>query len=141
MKRSARAVWKGNLTSGSGTVSTATATLATTPYSFHSRFEQGAGTNPEELLAAAHAGCFAMALSHQLAQAGLTADTLEATCTITLDQKDGGFAITESHLELKAKVPGATQAAFDQATQAAKTGCPVSKLYNTNITLNARLES
>ncbi len=141
MKRSARAVWKGNLTSGSGTVSTATATLADTPYSFHSRFEQGAGTNPEELLAAAHAGCFAMALSHQLAQAGLTADSLEATCTITLDQKDGGFAITASHLELKAKVPGATPAAFDQATQAAKTGCPVSKLYNTNITLDAHLES
>ena len=141
MKRSARAVWKGDLKSGSGTVSTATKTLASTPYSFHSRFEQGAGTNPEELLAAAHAGCFAMALSHQLAQAGLTADTLEAECTITLDQKDGGFAITESQLELKAKVPGATQAAFDQAAQAAKTGCPVSKLYNTNITLNARLES
>lgn len=141
MKRSAHAVWKGNLTSGSGTVSTASATLASTPYSFHSRFEQGAGTNPEELLAAAHAGCFAMALSHQLAQAGLTAASLEATCTITLEQKDGGFAITESHLELKAKVPGATQAAFDQATQAAKTGCPVSKLYNTNITLDARLES
>jgi len=140
MKRSAHAVWKGNLTSGSGTVSTATATLKSTPYSFHSRFEQGAGTNPEELLAAAHAGCFAMALSHQLAQAGLTAESLEASCTITLDQKDGGFAITESHLELKAKVPGATQAAFDQATQAAKTGCPVSKLYNTNITLNAHLE-
>ena len=141
MKRSARAVWKGNLTSGSGTVSTATKTLAATPYSFHSRFEEGAGTNPEELLAAAHAGCFAMALSHQLAQAGLTAESLDATCTITLDQKDGGFAITESHLELKAKVPGATQAAFDQAAQAAKTGCPVSKLYNTNITLDAKLES
>lgn len=141
MKRSARAVWKGNLTNGSGTVSTATKTLAATPYSFQSRFEQGAGTNPEELLAAAHAGCFAMALSHQLAQAGLTAESLDATCTITLDQKDGGFAITESHLELKAKVPGATQAAFDQAAQAAKTGCPVSKLYNTNITLDAKLES
>ena len=126
MKRSAHAVWKGNLTSGSGTVSTSSTTLATTPYSFRSRFEQGTGTNPEELLAAAHAGCFAMALSHQLAQAGLTAESLEASCTITLDQKDGGFAITESHLDLKAKVPGATQAVFDQAAQAAKTGCPVS---------------
>jgi len=92
-------------------------------------------------LAAAHAGCFTMALSNQLAQAGLKADSLETSCTITLEQKDGGFAITESHLELKAKVPGASQEAFDKATQGAKSGCPVSKLYNTNITLDAKLES
>ncbi len=141
MKRTAHARWQGDLKSGSGTVWTASGTLASTPYSFHTRFEEGKGTNPEELLAAAHAGCFAMALSHQLAQAGLTAASLDATCTITLEQTAGGFAITGSHLDLKAKVPGASREAFDQAAQAAKAGCPVSKLYNTNITLNAQLES
>jgi osmotically inducible protein OsmC len=141
MKRSAQAKWQGDLKSGSGTISTASGTLSSTPYSFHSRFEQGAGTNPEELLAAAHAGCFTMALSAQLAQAGLKADTLETSCTITIEQKDGAFAITESRLELKAKVPGASAEAFDKATNAAKTGCPVSKLFNTNITLDAHLEA
>jgi osmotically inducible protein OsmC len=141
MKRSAQAQWQGDLKSGAGTISTASGTLATTPYSFHSRFEQGKGTNPEELLAAAHAGCFTMAVSSQLTQAGLKAERLETTCTITLEQKDGSFAITESHLELKGKIPGATQEAFEKATQAAKTGCPVSKLYNTKITLDAHLES
>ena len=117
----------------------ASGTLSNTPYSFHSRFEQGAGTNPEELLAAAHAGCFTMALSAQLAGAGLKAESLETNCTISLEQKDGGFSITESHLALKAKVPGATQEAFDTAVHAAETGCPVSKLFNTNITLDAQL--
>ena len=140
MKRSAQAKWQGDLKSGSGTVSTASGTLATTPYSFRSRFEQGTGTNPEELLAAAHAGCFTMALSAQLGEAGLKATSLETSCTITLEQKDGGFAITESHLELKAKVPGATAEVFEKATKAAETGCPVSKLFNTKITLDARLE-
>ena len=140
MKRSAQAKWQGDLKSGSGTVSTASGILATTPYSFRSRFEQGTGTNPEELLAAAHAGCFTMALSAQLGEAGLKATSLETSCTITLEQKDGGFAITESHLELKAKVPGATAEAFEKATKAAETGCPVSKLFNTKITLDARLE-
>jgi osmotically inducible protein OsmC len=128
------------LKSGTGTISTASGTLATTPYSFRSRFEQGTGTNPEELLAAAHAGCFTMALSAQLAEAGLKATSLETSCTVTLEQKDGGFAITESHLELKAKVPGATAEAFEKATKAAETGCPVSKLFNTKITLDAHLE-
>jgi len=139
MKRTAQAHWSGDLKSGAGTVSMASGTLSNTPYSFHSRFEQGKGTNPEELLAAAHAGCFTMALSAQLAGAGLKADSLDTTCTIALEQKDGGFAITESHLELTAKIPGATQEAFDKATQDAKAGCPVSKLYNTNITLTAKL--
>src|ERR1700681_2249095 len=138
MKRSAQAKWQGDLKSGTGTISTASGTFANTPYSFHSRFEQGTGTNPEELLAAAHAGCFTMAVSSQLAQAGLKADSLETSCTITLEQKDGGFAITESHLQLKARIPGATPQAFDQATQAAKNGCPVSKLFNTSITLEAQ---
>jgi osmotically inducible protein OsmC len=140
MKRSAQAKWQGDLKTGSGTISTASGTLSTTPYSFHSRFEQGAGTNPEELLAAAHAGCFTMALSVQLAQAGLKAESLETSCTITLEQKDGSFAITESRLELKAKVPGASAEAFDKAVSAAKSGCPVSKLFNTTITLDAQLE-
>ncbi len=118
----------------------ASGTLSNTPYSFHSRFEQGAGTNPEELLAAAHAGCFTMALSAQLAGAGLKAESLDTTCTINLEQKDGGFAITESHLALRAKVPGASQEAFDKAVHAAETGCPVSKLFNAKITLDAQLE-
>ena len=141
MKRHAHAHWQGDLKTGAGSITTESKTLSETPYSFHSRFEQGDGTNPEELLAAAHAGCFTMALSLQLAQAGLRADSLDTKCIVTLDQKDGAFAITESHLELKARIPGATQEAFDKATQAAKAGCPISKLYNTNITLDAHLES
>jgi len=140
MKRSAQAKWQGDLKGGAGTLSTASGTLATTPYSFHSRFEQGKGTEPGRVVAAAHAGCFTMALSAQLGEAGLTATSLETSCTITLEPKDGGFAITESHLELKAKVPGATAEAFEKATKAAETGCPVSKLFNTKITLDARLE-
>src|SRR5947209_12735626 len=135
MKRSAQAKWQGDLKSGTGTLTTASGTLATTPYSFHSRFEQGKGTNPEELLAAAHAGCFTMALSAQLGEAGLKATSLETSCTITFEKLPDGFAITESHLELKAKVPGATQESFDKAVQNAKSGCPVSKLYKTNISL------
>ena len=139
MKRTAQAKWQGDLKSGSGASSTASGTLASTPYSFQTRFEEGKGTNPEELLAAAHAGCFTMAVSSQLTNAGLKAESLETTCTVTLEQKDGSFAITESHLEMRAKIPGATAEAFEKATQAAKAGCPVSKLYNTNITLDAKL--
>lgn len=140
MKRTATAQWQGDLKAGKGNLTTASGTLSATPYSFHSRFEEGKGTNPEELLAAAHAGCFTMALSGQLAAANLTAESLQTTCTISLEKQPDGFAITESHLELKARVPGATQEAFDKATQAAKSGCPVSKLYKTNITLTATLE-
>ena len=139
MKRTAQAQWQGDLKSGTGTISTASGTLSHTPYSFHTRFEDGKGTNPEELLAAAHAGCFTMALSAQLAQAGLKAESLETTCSISLEKVEGGFGIVESHLDLVAKVPGATPEALTAATQAAKTGCPVSKLYKTTITLNARL--
>jgi len=141
MKRTADAKWQGDLKTGTGEISMASGTLSHVPYSFHSRFEQGKGTNPEELLAAAHAGCFTMALSNQLAQAGFKAESLETTCTITLDKQEGGFGITESHLELKAKVPGITKDVFDKATAGAKSGCPVSKLFHTNITLNATLES
>jgi len=111
------------------------------PYSFKSRFEEGqSATNPEELIGAAHAGCFTMAVSAQLATAGLTAETLATSCAITLEKLADGFTITESHLELTAKVPGATQEQFDTAVNNAKTGCPVSKLYKANITLNAKLE-
>ncbi len=139
MKRTANAQWRGDLKSGSGTVSTASGVLSQSPYSFRTRFEDGNGTNPEELLAAAHAGCFSMALSAQLAQAGLTAESIETTCTITFEKQPDGFAITASHLDLQAKVPGASAEAFDQAAQTAKAGCPVSKLYKANITLNAKL--
>jgi len=141
MKRTAQAHWQGDLKGGAGSLSTASHTLNNTAYSFHARFEEGQGTNPEELLAAAHAGCFTMALSAQLGNAGLKADSLDTTCTISLERTDGGFAITESHLELKAKVPGATKEAFDTAVKAAETGCPVSKLYKTAITVNAALEN
>ncbi len=141
MKRTARARWSGDLKGGKGVISTATGVLSQTPYSFKDRFEDGAATNPEELLAAAHAGCFTMALSLQLSLAGMVAESLETVCTVTLEQKDGGFAITESRLELTAKIPGASKEAFHAAAEAAKTGCPVSKLFNTRITLDARLES
>jgi osmotically inducible protein OsmC len=141
MKRNASAVWQGDLKQGKGSISTASGTLSNTQYSFAARFENGGGTNPEELLAAAHAGCFAMALSGQLGAAGLTAERIDVTATISLEKLESGFTITESHLELKAKVPGASQAAFDTATANAKAGCPVSKLFNTKITLNAALEA
>jgi len=140
MKRTASAQWRGDLKTGKGKLSTASGVLSSTPYSFQTRFEEEKGTNPEELLAAAHAGCFSMALSAQLAGAGLTADSIETTCTISLEKQPDGFAITESHLELKARVPGATQEQFDTAVNAAKTGCPVSKLYNAKITLTSKLE-
>src|SRR5215469_11127979 len=141
MKRTASAEWHGDLKSGRGTVSTASGVLSQSAYSFHTRFEEGKGTNPEELLAAAHAGCFSMALSAQLGQANLIAASIQITCTITLEKLADGFAITESHLDLKATVPGASQEAFDRAVEAAKSGCPVSKLYKTNITLKSKLES
>ena len=139
MKRTANAEWQGDLKSGKGNISTASGVLSKTQYSFSTRFEEGKGTNPEELLAAAHAGCFTMALSAQLGQANLTADSIETVCSISLEKQPDGFSITESHLDLKAKVPGATQEQFDKAVQAAKAGCPVSKLYKTNITLTAQL--
>jgi osmotically inducible protein OsmC len=140
MERTASAQWSGDLNSGGGTLSTASGVLSSTPYSFKSRFEQGTGTNPEELLAAAHAGCFTMALSLMLGQAGMKPESLATTCRIRLEKDGDGFAITRSHLELKAKVPGAKKEAFDEAVQKAKTGCPVSKLFDTEITLDAKLE-
>jgi osmotically inducible protein OsmC len=141
MKRTASAQWHGDLKEGKGTISTASGVLNSSQYSFKTRFEDGIGTNPEELLAAAHAGCFTMAVSAQLTQAGLKPESLETTCSISLEKQPDGFAITESHLELTAKVPGASQEAFDTAVQNAKAGCPVSKLYKTNITLTSKLVS
>lgn len=141
MDRTAKAQWSGDLKSGVGTISCASGALSNTPYSFKTRFEQGSGTNPEELLAAAHAGCFSMALSLMLQNEGLKADTIDTTCTITLEKEGDGFAIKRSHLDLTAKIPGASQDAFNRAAQAAKEGCPVSKLYDTEITLDAKLSS
>lgn len=141
MNRTAKAQWKGDLKGGSGIISTASGVLSSTPYSFKTRFEQGTGTNPEELLAAAHAGCFSMALSLILQNEGLKADSIDTTCTISLEKEGDGFAITRSHLELSAKIPGATEEVFTRATQAAKENCPVSKLYDTEISLDAKLES
>ena len=141
MKRSASAVWKGGLKDGSGRISTDSGVLSDTQYSFTTRFEQGKGTNPEELIAAAHAGCFAMALSNELGQAGLTAESIRTTAAVTLDKTDAGFAITAVHLNVSAKVPGADQQAFEAAASNAKAGCPVSKVLNAPITMEARLEA
>ncbi|HEX3282543.1 MAG TPA: OsmC family protein [Pyrinomonadaceae bacterium] len=140
MKRNASAVWQGGLKDGKGKISTDSGVLANTQYSFSTRFEDGAGTNPEELIAAAHAGCFSMALSGQLAAAGLTAESINTTASVSLEKTDAGFAITKVHLEVRAKVPGADQAAFEKATSNAKSGCPVSKVLNAEITMNATLE-
>ena len=141
IKRKGSAVWSGGLKDGKGTVSTQSGVLNQSQYGFNTRFEDGPGTNPEELLAAAHAGCFTMALSAQLGEAGMTAQKLETTATVSLDKVDGGFAIPAVHLELVATIPGASDAAFQEAARKAKEGCPVSKLFNANITLDARLQS
>jgi osmotically inducible protein OsmC len=140
IKRKGSAVWSGGLKDGKGTVSTQSGVLNQQQYGFNTRFEDGAGTNPEELLAAAHAGCFTMALSAQLGEAGMTAQKLETTATVSLDKVDGGFAIPAVHLELVATIPGANEQAFQEAARKAKEGCPVSKLFNANITLDAKLQ-
>lgn len=141
MERTATAVWKGGLKEGHGVISTASGVLKESQYSFSTRFENGVGTNPEELIAAAHAGCFSMALGAQLGESKLTPDYIETTASVRLGKVEGGFAITAIHLVTKAKVPGADAAAFDQAAQGAKAGCPISKLFagNTEITLDAQL--
>jgi osmotically inducible protein OsmC len=141
IKRTGSAVWNGGLKDGKGAVSTQSGTLKDTQYSFGTRFENGVGTNPEELIAAAHAGCFAMALSGQLGAAGMTAQSLNVTATVSLDKVGEGFAITAVHLDLTAKIPGADKAAFETAAQGAKQNCPVSKLLNANITMDAKLET
>jgi len=141
MKRKSSAVWKGGIKDGKGTISTDSGVLSDTQYSFSTRFEDGKGTNPEELIAAAHAGCFSMALSGQLGNAGLTAESINTTATVTLDKTDGGFTITAVHLDVTAKIPGAEQQAFETAANNAKAGCPVSKVLNAQITMNAKLEA
>lgn len=141
MQRSANAVWTGNLKQGNGTISTQSGALTNAQYGFNTRFEDGAGTNPEELIAAAHAGCFSMALSLALTEAGLTVDTIKTTAKITLEKQESGFTITASHLELTAKVPGAQESQFLEIANKAKEGCPVSKLLKAEISLDAKLEA
>lgn len=139
MERKAGAVWKGGLKDGKGTVTTASGVLTKTPYSFSTRFENAKGTNPEELIAAAHAGCFSMALSAELGKAGMTPDTISTEATLTMEKKEAGFTITRIHLDVDAKVPGADQAKFQEVANNAKKGCPVSRVLNAEITMNARL--
>ena len=139
MKRNASAVWKGGLKDGTGTISSDSGVLADTQYSFSTRFENGKGTNPEELIAAAHAGCFSMALSAQLGTMGLTPSEIRTSAAVSLEKVGEGFAITAVHLTVKAKIPGADQAQFQTATNNAKAGCPVSKVLNATITLDAAL--
>jgi osmotically inducible protein OsmC len=139
MERKAGAVWKGGLKDGKGTVTTASGVLKATPYSFSTRFENAQGTNPEELIAAAHAGCFSMALSAQLGNAGITPESISTEATLTLEKLEAGFTITRIHLDVTAKIPGGDKAAFEKAAQAAKSGCPVSKVLKADITMDAKL--
>jgi osmotically inducible protein OsmC len=141
VKRSASAVWNGGLKDGNGAISTDSGVLSDARYSFTTRFEEGKGTNPEELIAAAHAGCFSMALSNELGQAGLTPESIRTTATVTLERTDAGFAITAVHLNVSAKVPRSDRQAFEAAANQAKSGCPVSKVLNAQITMEARLEA
>lgn len=139
MNRTANAHWSGGLKDGKGTISSQSGVLSNTAYSFAKRFENEPGTNPEELIAAAHAACFSMALSGQLANAGMTADAIDTKATLTLEKTDAGFTITAIHLDVTAKVPGADQAKFTEAAENAKKGCPVSRVLNAKITMDARL--
>lgn len=141
MKRKASAVWKGGLKDGKGTISTASGVLSDTQYSFSTRFEEGTGTNPEELIAAAHAGCFSMALSGQLGNAGMTAENISTSATVTMDKTDAGWTITAVHLDVTARIPGADRQAFETAANNAKAGCPVSRLLKAEITMDAKLEA
>jgi osmotically inducible protein OsmC len=139
MIRKASAVWKGSLKEGKGTISSDSGVLSNTPYSFSTRFENAKGTNPEELIAAAHAGCFTMALSAQLGNAGITPESLETTASLSLDKLDAGWTVTKIHLEVTARIPGVDKAAFDKAAEAAKAGCPISRLLKAEITMTAQL--
>ncbi|MGH9729422.1 MAG: OsmC family protein [Candidatus Acidiferrales bacterium] len=140
MARKATAVWNGSLKEGEGNISTESGVLSKSPYSFKTRFENERGTNPEELIAAAHAGCFTMALAAELGKAGITPENLETTTAVTLEKQDAGFAITKIHLDVTARIPNADNAAFEKSAQAAKAGCPVSKLLKAEITMTAKLE-
>ena len=139
MKRSASAVWKGGLKDGKGTVSTGSGVLSSVPYNFSMRFENEQGTNPEELIAAAHAACFSMALSLFLGNAGMTAESIDTTATVTLEKVGDAFTVTASHLETTVRIPNADKAKFQEAADGAKAGCPISRLLNTKITLDAKL--
>lgn len=139
MKHKASAQWNGSLKEGSGTLSTGSGALVDKPYSFKTRFEGEPGTNPEELIGAAHAGCFSMAFSMILGMAGHTAEKIATTATVALEPKDGGFAITSSHLDVTATIPGLDDATFQELAAKAKAGCPVSKVLNATITMEARL--
>jgi lipoyl-dependent peroxiredoxin len=141
MQRKASAIWKGGLKDGKGSVSSASTVLNNTPYSFSTRFENTPGTNPEELIAAAHAACFSMALSAQLGTANLTPSSIETSATLTMEKLEAGWTITAVHLDVVGKVPGATDAKFQELAGNAKAGCPVSKVLNAKITMNAKLES
>ena len=139
LKRKASAQWNGGLKDGKGTISTDTGVLKDTQYSFSTRFEDGIGTNPEELIAGAHAGCFSMALSGQLTNAGTPPESVRTQATVTMEKTDAGFTVTASHLDVVARVPSADQASFQTAANNAKTGCPISRLLNTEITMDAKL--
>lgn len=139
MQRTASAHWSGGLKDGKGTVSTASGVLKETQYSFATRFENGAGTNPEELIAAAHAGCFSMALSAELGKAGFTPTAIDTKTTLTLDKTDAGFTITAVHLDVTARIPNIDSAKFDEIANGAKKGCPVSRVLNASITMTAHL--
>ena len=141
MKRKASAVWRGGLKDGKGTISSESGVLKETQYSFSTRFENGIGTNPEELIAAAHAGCFSMAFSAELGKAGITPESIHTTATITMDKTDAGWTITESHLDVAAKMPGVDAAKFNAAANAAKAGCPISRVLKANVTMDAKLQA
>jgi osmotically inducible protein OsmC len=140
MQRKASAVWKGGLKDGKGSISAPGGVLNNTPFSFTTRFENAPGTNPEELIAAAHAGCFSMALSAQLGGANLTPESISTAVTLSLDKLDSGWTITASHIDVVGKVPGADAATFQKYAEAAEKGCPVSKVLNAKITMSAKLE-
>ena len=134
-------MWRGDLKGGKGSISTESGVLKDTQYSFSTRFENGAGTNPEELIAAAHAGCFSMAFSAELGKAGITPESIQTTATVTLEKTDAGFTVTQSHLDVAAKIPGADKAKALEIANAAKAGCPISRLLKANITMDAKVEA
>jgi osmotically inducible protein OsmC len=140
MKRKASAIWRGGLKDGKGSLLTESGVLRETPYSFNTRFENGIGTNPEELIAAAHAGCFAMAFSAELGKAGITPHSISVTATVSLDKTDAGWTVTASHLDVTAKVPGADRNQVLGIANVAKLGCPISRLLKANITMDAKVE-
>ena len=140
MKRKASAVWRGGLKDGKGTISTESNVLKETQYSFSARFENGVGTNPEELIAAAHAGCFSMAFSAELGKAGITPESIATTATVTLEKTDAGFTVTESHLDVIAKIPGVDKSKALEIANGAKAGCPISRLLTAKITMDATIQ-